>query len=154
MANLILSITARIHRHECHLKYLCNTLVSKYFWFCASSFFSVYLNNYFIGHRPSTDSSISSIIAQYLASNVFPSRPLYCFGGRRSQMAHFRQPEVANSAPPTRQSAYRPGRTIHRLLRLWCFGQFNQEILPLLSGKAAADLSLIHQPAYLKKLRF
>ncbi len=129
---------ARIHRHECHLKYLCNTLVSKYFWFCASSFFSVYLNNYFIGHRPSTDSSISSIIAQYLASNVFPSRPLYCFGGRRSQMAHFRQPEVANSAPPARQSAYRPGRTIHRLLQLWCFGQFSHEILPLPSGKAAA----------------
>ena len=51
--------------------------------------------------------------------------------GRRSQMAHFRQPEVANSAPPARQSAYRAGRTIHRLLQLWCFGQFRQEILPL-----------------------
>ncbi|HUU17201.1 MAG TPA: hypothetical protein VMW72_08635 [Sedimentisphaerales bacterium] len=47
-------------------------------------------------------------------------------------MTHFSQPEVANSAPPTRQSAYRPRRTIQRLLRLWCFGQFSQEILPLL----------------------
>ncbi len=62
-------------------------------------------------------------------------------------MAHFRQPEVANSAPPTGQSAYRPGRTIQRLLRLWCLRQFSQEILPLPSGKAAADLALIHQPA-------
>ena len=67
--------------------------------------------------------------------------------GRRTQMAHFRQPKVANSAPPARQSAYGSGRTIHGLLQLWCFGQFSQEILPLLSGKAAADLSLIHQPA-------
>jgi len=62
-------------------------------------------------------------------------------------MTHFRQPEVANSAPPTRQSAYRPGRTIHGFLQLLYFGQFSQEILPLPSGKAAADLSLIHQPA-------
>jgi len=62
-------------------------------------------------------------------------------------MTHFRQPEVANSAPPAGESAYRPGRTTHGLLRLWCFGQFSQEILPLPSGKAAADLALIHQPA-------
>jgi len=62
-------------------------------------------------------------------------------------MAHFRQPEVANSAPPARQSAYRPGRTIHGLLQLWCFGQFSQEILLLPSGKITADLALVHQPA-------
>jgi len=62
-------------------------------------------------------------------------------------MAHFRQPEVANSAPPAWQSAYRPGRTIHGLLQLWRFHQFREEILPLPSGKAAADLALIHQPA-------
>jgi hypothetical protein len=40
-----------------------------------------------------------------------------------------------------------PRGTIHRFLQLWCFGQFSQEILPLSSGKAAADLALIHQPA-------
>jgi len=34
-----------------------------------------------------------------------------------------------------------------RFLQLWCFGQFPKEILPLPSGKAATDLSLIHQPA-------
>jgi len=62
-------------------------------------------------------------------------------------MAHFRQTEVANSAPSARQSANRAGRTIHRLLQLWRFGQFSQEILPLPSGKTAADLALIHQPA-------
>ena len=60
-------------------------------------------------------------------------------------MAHFRQPEVANSAPPAGQSTYRPGRTIHRLLQLWCFHQFRQEILPLPSGKAAADLALVNE---------
>ena len=68
-------------------------------------------------------------------------------------MAHFCQPEVANSAPPAGQSAYRPGRTIHRFLQLWCFRQFNKEILPLPSGKAVADLALIHQPALIHLTR-
>jgi len=67
--------------------------------------------------------------------------------GRLPQMTHFRQPEVANSAPPTGQSAYRPRRTIHRLLQLWCFHQFSKQMLPLPSGKTAADLALVHQPA-------
>ena len=85
------------------------------------------------------------IFTENLTEKERPERP--ALESRRSQMPHFRQPEVANSAPPTGQSAYRPGRTIHRFLQLWCFGQFSQEILPLPSGKAAADLALIHQPA-------
>jgi len=56
-------------------------------------------------------------------------------------MTYFSQPEIANSTPPARQSAYRPRRTTHQLLRLWCFYQFSKQILPLLPGRPAADLS-------------